>query len=240
VAPALRAAGVDGVNVEGEGAHGPILTGLAGRWEDTLKALETLRGGDARGALEHSDVGPIDVVWRAGDRGLEWIERAHPEVVADLPDRLAAMKVVSRTENRVRLASDDAKAVVRLDWDGEAKTWLMTAYEVGRRGDETTASAPDLPDQAGKSPGGPAGPNMGGETPGVNEGRPEGTEPAPTGDEVIAADPELTKLDTDTSNAAGALGQTAEVAAKDEPNTIAEAIAAAAQCLMESAEEWMT
>jgi hypothetical protein len=39
------------------------------------------------------------------------------------------MKVVSRNENRVKLESPDHKSVVSLDWFGDQKTWLLTAYE---------------------------------------------------------------------------------------------------------------
>jgi hypothetical protein len=154
---ALAEAGVQNVTVESDGPLGPVLDGLAGRWSDTVAALQSLGTGEARAALSHPDVpGPIDVVWAAGDHGLQYIAKAHPEVLADLPERLARMKAYQKTPNRIRLASDDARAVIRLDYDGKAKTWLLTAYEAerggkGRRGADTTGSDPGLVDRTAKS-----------------------------------------------------------------------------------------
>jgi hypothetical protein len=39
------------------------------------------------------------------------------------------MRVVSRSDNRIRLESDTHFAAVSLNWRGDPKTWLLTAYE---------------------------------------------------------------------------------------------------------------
>ncbi|MDR2034154.1 MAG: hypothetical protein LBP89_05935, partial [Helicobacteraceae bacterium] len=39
------------------------------------------------------------------------------------------MSVVSRSENRVRMESPTHAAGIRLDYDGNKKKWLMTAFE---------------------------------------------------------------------------------------------------------------
>ena len=39
------------------------------------------------------------------------------------------MVVISRSANRVNLESKTHKAAVRLEWDGEKKNWLLTAFE---------------------------------------------------------------------------------------------------------------
>jgi hypothetical protein len=45
------------------------------------------------------------------------------------------MRVVSSSKNRVNLESETHKAGVRLTWDGERKSWLLTAFKK-----ETSAS----------------------------------------------------------------------------------------------------
>lgn len=176
----VAAAGVEGVTVEGRGPMGPVLGGLEGRWSDAVKALSALETGEARAVLKHPGVPePIDIPWDAGGKGLSSIIHAHGEVIDDLPSRLADMQVLSTSANRIRLGSATSKAVVRLDFDGASKTWLITAYEVsGRRGADTTASDPNLPDQAGKSPDGPADANIAGDPRRFNQFAGQGAETA--------------------------------------------------------------
>jgi hypothetical protein len=87
---------------------------------------------------------------------------------------------------------------------------------------------------AGEAGGGGEGQGRGNEPAG---GVAEGVQAAPSGDQVIAADPELARLEEDTSIAAGALAVTPSVEARDEPNTIAATINAAAQCLLDNVGE---
>ena len=98
-------------------------------WTTIVERLAREEGGEAPGALFHPDVGPIDVMWGNEEGGLRHILDKHPEVVDRLPDHLAAMEVVRQSDNRIRLESADHGAGVRLDYDGQAKRWLVTAYE---------------------------------------------------------------------------------------------------------------
>ena len=59
----------------------------------------------------------------------------HPEVLDNLQEILNDMRVVSSSKNRVNLESETHKAGVRLTWDGERKSWLLTAFKK-----ETSAS----------------------------------------------------------------------------------------------------
>jgi GNAT superfamily N-acetyltransferase len=216
----LAAAGVEGAKVEAGGELGPVLTGLEGRYADAVKALQALGTGDARGVLEHPSVGAIDLPWGGPKGGLAHILAKHPGVVADLPDRLAEMDVESRTANRVKLAGAGGRASVRLDYDGKAKTWLLTAFEDDRPGGERTETAPEGgPD---RSPGRPADGNIG----------PEGVQAKrPTGEQLIAADPELKALAEDTERLAAENGvELGAAKPAEDPNTLAEAIRAAAVC----------
>lgn len=122
--------------------HGPLLLpeSYGGEWKGLVSRMRELQGGDAPGALRHPEIGPIDVIWgeRATDTspgfGLAKIVQKHPEVVDTLPEQIAASTVRSRSPNRVVLETPDRKAVIRMDYDGAAKQWLMTAYDKEGRG----------------------------------------------------------------------------------------------------------
>lgn len=128
------------------GPTGPVFAAddFSGDWKAAVDHLSSVKDGEISGMLSHPDVGPIDLVWgefnperpNAG-LGLAKIISKHPEVVENLPDLIAGMTVASRSDNRIRLESADHKAVVRLDFDGESKTWLMTAFESRRTGKTT-------------------------------------------------------------------------------------------------------
>jgi hypothetical protein len=112
--------------------------------------------------LEHPEVaGPIDVIWGEHNpstnkgRGLAHIEALHPEVLPDLPERLARMRVVDAQQagmpgERLLLRSPDDResAVVRTFFDGKKKNWLLTAFTPEsnyRRGGGTTGSPSGSP-----------------------------------------------------------------------------------------------
>jgi len=116
-----------------------------GRWKRESERLIRQKGGEIKGAINHPAVGKIDVIWGEFDPakpnkggGLAKILAKHPEVVERLPEIVAGLEVTSRSGNRIRMESADHRAVVRLDYDGEDKTWLMTAFEISRRAEETT------------------------------------------------------------------------------------------------------
>lgn len=155
-----------------EGPFGPILRGYEGKWREAALELERRQTGDAIGALSHPDVGPIDLVWGSegsnqnNGAGLAKLIAWHPEVLSDLQGFINRLSVdESRsTSRRIQLSDASGNAGVRLDFDGTAKTWLLTAYETGQRrterssrrlgdlwgGRETAPSSP-LEESAGKS-----------------------------------------------------------------------------------------
>lgn len=141
---------------------GPVLLGLEDRWDEAVALMRRLGAGDARGVLAHPDVpGRIDVIWRTSDgrKGLSVLAREHPEVMGDLPLRLARAQVYSQSENRIRLRDADGwHAVIRLDYGDDQgvapKTWLLTAYGKRGPGDDTTVSA--APSDQARSPDQPA------------------------------------------------------------------------------------
>lgn len=137
VARADEAGGVAKIRPEPTetGPFGPILKGYEGDWRAAALELESRQSGEAPDALSHPDVGGIALVWgkegtsRNDGAGLAKILAWHPEMLDDLQGRLEAAKVVGRTDNRIQLESEKDRFAVRLDYDGERKTWLLTAFE---------------------------------------------------------------------------------------------------------------
>lgn len=125
----------DDQSQQSTGEFGPILTQYRHDAQGAIKALTELQDGEAVAALHHPEVGDIDLVWgKEGSResnglGLAKLVKWHPEVLTDLQAVISSLKVVERTENRVQLESETHKAAVRLEWDGKAKHWLLTAFE---------------------------------------------------------------------------------------------------------------
>lgn len=123
----------------------------AGDWPAVVDRMLEEKTGEVPAALSHPEIGPIDVIWgkagtnRSDGYGLAKIVRYHPEVIEDLPAILAGMEVTSRTKTRVQLETANHKAAVRLDWDGKAKSWLLTAFEKNAPSGAVDRRAPDLP-----------------------------------------------------------------------------------------------
>lgn len=114
------------------------------RWERESKRLIEAQSGEIPRALHHPEVGAIDVIWGDYDQikksglGLSKIVQKHPEVLENLPQIISGLNVETRSANRIRLSSPTHKAVVRLDYDGQDKKWLMTAFEINRSAGEFT------------------------------------------------------------------------------------------------------
>ena len=119
----------------GKGAFGNIYDQFKGKAKEAVAFLMRKKGGEAVGALSHPAIGEIDLVWgkegtgKSDGYGLAKLVKYHPEVLDNLQELLSEMEVVSRSENRINLDSKTHRADVRLDWDGERKTWLMTMFE---------------------------------------------------------------------------------------------------------------
>lgn len=125
----------------GVGAFGNIYNQFRGNAKAAIEFLKKVRGGEAVGALHHKDIGDIDLVWgkegtgHSDGYGLSKLVKYHPEILDNLQAILNDMRVVSSSKNRVNLESETHKAGVRLTWDGERKSWLLTAFKK-----ETSAS----------------------------------------------------------------------------------------------------
>ena len=119
----------------GEGPFGEIYIQFKGKPREAIDFLMKKKSGEAIGALYHKDVGDIDLVWgkegtgHSDSFGLAKLVKYHPEVLDNLQDILNDMQVTTRNSNRINLESTTHKATIRLEWDGNKKNWLLTAFE---------------------------------------------------------------------------------------------------------------
>lgn len=130
-----------------EGTFGKIFTKYRHDSQGAIARLKQEQGGEAVGALTHPELGDIDLVWgEAGDPennykggyGLAKIIAKHPEVVENLQEILSSMEVKRRSENRAILESKDHKAAIGLNWLGDKKQWMLSAYAKESKGDSGT------------------------------------------------------------------------------------------------------
>ena len=119
----------------GIGDFGPIYNQFVGKPQEAIEFLINKKGGEATGALSHPEIGFIDLVWgvkgtgASDGYGLSKLVAYHPEVVGNLQEILNEMHVTQRSDNRVQLESEKYQAGIRLTWNNESKTWLLTAFE---------------------------------------------------------------------------------------------------------------
>ncbi len=97
--------------------------------------------GEAPAALFNLETGAIDLPYgRAGTPergyadgyGLAHILAKHPEIDPyALESIVASARKVREKGNTVELETPDHRAVIKLDWAGQKKKWLLTAFEIG-------------------------------------------------------------------------------------------------------------
>lgn len=118
------------------GPHGPIFSEFSGKPEEAVQKLLQERTGEVPEALPHPDldVAP-DLIWgeegktRTKGYGLAKIERWHPEVLDRLGEIFASLPIVSENENTIQFDDGKYRAVVRKNWLGHPKSWLLTEFE---------------------------------------------------------------------------------------------------------------
>jgi murein DD-endopeptidase MepM/ murein hydrolase activator NlpD len=131
------------------GRFGPVHADLASDWRGAVARLQKDGTGEVPGAIQHPEIGSIDVVWGNQNYGLAKIMSRHPEVADDLPSIVAGLPIKARPEqtgnNRFVLEDDRYRAVISPDFEGEPKQWLITAFEMKK-------GAPGGPDISPRSP----------------------------------------------------------------------------------------
>lgn len=126
---------------EETGPHGPIYRQYRHKAQEALARLWAEGTGDAIAALHHPEVGDIDLTADIAAK----LRDNHPEVIDDLQGFISKLGKISESANRIILASPgrQQRAAVRLDYDGKAKRWLLTAYDrEARRLTRETTDAP--------------------------------------------------------------------------------------------------
>jgi DNA mismatch repair ATPase MutS len=143
----------------GQGVFGPIFEQLRGQPRAAIAHLLSIRTGEVPGALYHPEVGEIDLIW--GNEGptprrgyvLAKIAAIHPDILDVLPYVLPGLTKAETTANSIHLDSPTFHAVVRTNWKGLVKRWLLTAFKkkhpsmAGRTMD--VSNSPAEPESAG-------------------------------------------------------------------------------------------
>lgn len=109
---------------------GNVYNQFKGKAKEAIDFLKGKKEGIAKAALNHPDVGDIDIVWGDENMGLEHILNKHPEVADNLQNILDGMEIVQQSDNRIVLESGSHRAIISKDWKGQpVDNWLLTAYE---------------------------------------------------------------------------------------------------------------
>lgn len=132
-----------GAKMTGMGPHGPVIDGLQGRYEEALDWLRLAKTGDAKGVLSHPELPDrqIDLIFGNKTYGTDHVDSGHPGMLDKLPEEWDGLRKASDSPNRTVLANDPLRAVVRKEFDGEPKDWLLTFYEKDQPGSKRTGGA---------------------------------------------------------------------------------------------------
>jgi hypothetical protein len=132
------------------GAFGPIYPSYENNPEAAIAKLMAEKKGKVPGAFHHPDLGAIAFVYGDASMGLRHIEKKRGiEYVNRIPDVLRKGRVV-RDEKlpRAYLVTDDDPPhviTIRLDFDGKAKTWVITSFDDDRGKFVRQARTSDVP-----------------------------------------------------------------------------------------------
>ncbi len=118
------------------GPFGPVYEGFNGDPEGAIAHLMARKTGEVRDAfaIPGGQIGNASLVYGNDQFGLRHIQLKRPEMLTRLPDLLRNGRVETDPGGQPRLyIVDDADpanvAVIRLDWDGVDRRWLVTAYQ---------------------------------------------------------------------------------------------------------------
>lgn len=111
----------------GHGEFGKIYEGVKG--QDAVEFLLDKGHGEVRGAFSRPDIGEIDLVWgNEIEDGLKKILRKHKKDISQITDIVENTPASSKSDNRIVLDDGKRKAVIRLQYNGIDKKWLLTAF----------------------------------------------------------------------------------------------------------------
>lgn len=111
---------------------GPVHEQFKDDPEGAIARLMQDKTGEATAVVTREGIGPISLVYGDKAMGLAHIvARRGEDFLKKVPALLRDGTVYSRpgVEDRVYIGSPDSETVIRLDYDGKDKTWLVTAYD---------------------------------------------------------------------------------------------------------------
>jgi len=150
----------------GEDAFGTAFPAFSGKPKEAIEHLLKVKEGHVPAAFHKEGLGDIDLPWgKEGKKGFglaHIIERRNEQgvngvdFVRQLPHMIRDGSVEHRENypNRAYIVSKDNETVIRLEWDGKRRAWLLTAYPLEENGSRSSDRTTDL-DQtrvAGKTP----------------------------------------------------------------------------------------
>ncbi len=142
----------------------PAIDASSLSWADARQVLETNRAGELTAAFRNDAIRePIDLPYGQFDPakpksgwGYAKIAGKHPEVIDTLPEIIANLREAQRADNWIRLEDNRYTAVISTDFQGQKKTWLLTAFEDIRRQErqapQKTIDRLQLAGETGSSP----------------------------------------------------------------------------------------
>jgi hypothetical protein len=106
--------------------------------KEAIEHLMDVKRGQVRSALYHPEIGEIDIAWgkvtdsdKHEGYGLAHIIDKHGEEVArNLDDIVMGGKVSRKKGNSVEIVNDDYMAVIKMDWYGKEKQWVVTTFDM--------------------------------------------------------------------------------------------------------------
>ncbi|KDR25969.1 PLxRFG domain-containing protein [Caballeronia zhejiangensis] len=110
---------------------GPVLEQFKDNPQGAIERLMQDKTGEAVGVVNRPGIGEVSLVYGDSSKGLahiahrrgaEWLDG-----LADLLQNGTVYSIPGHTD-RVYIGDGRREASIRLDWDGQAKTWLVTAY----------------------------------------------------------------------------------------------------------------
>jgi len=109
--------------------------------KEAISKLIKEKKGQVRGVLYHPQIGEIDLVWgkvldadKHTGYGLSHIIDKHGiEVARRLDDIVMGGKILRKKGNTVEIINGDDLAVVKLDWNGEDRHWVVTTFDMPPR-----------------------------------------------------------------------------------------------------------
>ncbi|WP_420266297.1 hypothetical protein [Candidatus Magnetominusculus dajiuhuensis] len=112
-------------------------TQFKGKPDEAIEHLLKTKEGEAVGVLHRPEIGDIDLVWgKTGQKGygLSHIIERHGEGILKILPEIVEKGDISYHKDNPKYANMDMKtpdyrAVVRLDWSGKDKKWLLTVFD---------------------------------------------------------------------------------------------------------------